>query len=135
LKGKVSRVGDRVLAELPENDDRSIDITWPDFDSTPVETLVKAIVEADGTMKMPPLVTLRLLLTALGVDNIDEVLDEMTDDQGNFIDPEVNAGQVAVNQFRAGQDPAVALNGAPQDQVPPVDQSKPQPKPPPKPKA
>lgn len=120
LKGKVSRVGDRVIRELPDNDDRSIDITWPDFDSTPVETLVKAIVEADGTMKMPPLVTLRLLLTALKVDNIDEVLDEMTDDEGNFIDPEVTAGQAATDAFRRGEDPAAALNGAPQDQAPPA---------------
>jgi hypothetical protein len=118
LKGKVSRVGDSVIAELPENDDRTIDITWPDFDSTPVTELVTAIVAADGTMKMPPLVTLRLLLTALKVDNIDEVLDEMTDDQGNFIDPEVNAGQVAVDRHRNGQDPV--LN--PGDQTAPADQ-------------
>lgn len=119
LKGKVTRAGDRVVAELPENDDRSIDITWPDFDSTPIDVLTAAIVAADGTMKMPPLVTLRLLLTALKVDNIDEVLDEMTDDQGNFIDPEVSAGQVAVDRFRNGQDPA--LNPASDQPQPPVD--------------
>jgi hypothetical protein len=133
LKGKVSRVGDRVLAELPENDDRSIDITWPDFDSTPVDVLTNAIVAADGTTVMPPLVTLRLLLTALKVDNIDEILDECTDENGEFVSPDVNAGQAATDAFRRGQDPAAALNGAPQDQAPPTDQ--PQPKPPPKPKA
>lgn len=121
LKGKVSRIGDRVIRELPDNDDRSIDITWPDFDSTPVETLVKAIVEADGTTTMPPLVTLRLLLTALKVDNIDEILDEVTDDQGNYIDPGIGAGQAATDAFRQGKDPAAALNGGPQDQAPPAD--------------
>lgn len=119
LKGKISRVGDRVIAELPENDDRSIDITWPDFDSTPVETLVAAIVAADGTSIMPPLVTLRLLLTALGVDNIDEVLDQATDENGDFIPPDVTAGQVAADAFRKGKDPAGALNGGKQD--PPAD--------------
>jgi len=111
LKGRITRVGDRVVAELPDNDDRSIDITWPDFDSTPIDVLTNAIVAADGTMKMPPLVTLRLLLTALKVDNIDEVLDQATDDDGNFIDPQVGAGQAAANAFRRGQDPAAALNG------------------------
>ncbi|HEY2086262.1 MAG TPA: hypothetical protein VGH54_09585 [Mycobacterium sp.] len=107
LKGKVTRTGDRVIRELPDNDDRSIDITWPEFDSVPVGELVTAIVAADGTTVMPPLVTLRLLLTALKVDNIDEVLDEMTDADGNFIDPGINAGQVVVDRFRNGQDPVL----------------------------
>jgi hypothetical protein len=135
LKGKVSRVGDRVIRELPENDDRSIDITWPDFDSTPVDVLTAAIVAADGTTVMPPLVTLRLLLTALKVDNIDEILDECTDENGEFVPPDINAGQVATDAFRRGEDPAAALNGAPQDQAPPTDQAQPKPKLPPKPKA
>jgi len=109
LTGRIQRIPgtDRVAALLPDQDDRTIDIAWPDYDSTPVDTLVKAIVEADGTMKLPPLVTLRLLLQALRVRDIDEVLDEVTDDDGNYIAPDVNAGQVAVDRFRNGQDPAL----------------------------
>lgn len=111
LKGRITRKGNRVLVELPDNDDRTIDISWPDFDSTPVETLVKAIVEADSTGKMPELVVLRLLLQALKVENIDEVLDEMTDEQGNFKDPTATAGQAAVDRHRRGEDPAGLIGG------------------------
>ena len=71
--------------------------------------LVKAVVEADSTGIMPGPTTLRLLLAALGVKDADEVLAEMTDEQGRFVDPRVTAGQVAVDAFRDGQDPAAAL--------------------------
>ena len=110
LKGRITRDPgtDRVIVLLPDEDDRTIDIAWPDFDSTPVETLVKAIVEADGTLKMPPLVTLRLLLQALKVRDIDEVLDQVTDDDGNFIPPDNAAGQAAVDRFRRGDTSSMA---------------------------
>lgn len=121
LKGTVRRdpANDaRIITELPDNDDRTIDITWPEFNSMPVDVLVKAIVEADGTGHVPPLVSLRLILQALGVDNVDEILQKQTDADGNFISPDASAGQQAVNAFRAGQDPAALLNGQP-DQQPP----------------
>lgn len=104
LTGRVRREGTHVIAELPEGDDRTIDITWPEFDSTPVAELVKAIVEADGTTHVPPLVTLRLLLQALKVDNVDDILDEVTDDDGNFVNPnpDQDTGQSAVDRFRRG---------------------------------
>jgi hypothetical protein len=113
LTGRITRDpgSNRVLVLLPDNDDRTVDIDWPEFDSTPVKDLVEAIVQADGTMKVPPLVTLRLLLQALKVKDLDEVLDDATDDEGNFIDPGVTAGQVAAKAFRDGKDPATALNG------------------------
>jgi hypothetical protein len=120
LTGRVTRNpgADRVTVLLPDNDDRTVDIDWPEFDSTPVDILVKAIVEADGTMKVPPLVTLRLLLQALKVQDLDEVLDAATDDEGNFIDPDVTAGQVAARAHRNGEDPASALNGGEDDPAP-----------------
>jgi hypothetical protein len=113
LDGRITREpgADRVLVLLPDNDDRTVDIDWPEFDSTPVDILVNAIVAADGTMKMPELVTLRLLLQALKVQDIDQVLDDMTDDQGNFKSPEVTAGQVAVDRHRQGEDPASVIGG------------------------
>jgi hypothetical protein len=117
LTGRVRREGDRVVVELPDNDDRTIDITWPEFDSTPVDVLVKAIVAADGTEKLPPLVVLRLLADALKVENVDELLDEMTDDDGNFIPPDTTAGDAAVDAFRRGHDPAGRLNGDDADVV------------------
>jgi prophage antirepressor-like protein len=70
---------------------------------------VAAIVAADTTGKLPPLEIARQLCDALGIENVDEIIDELTDDQGNFVDPRVNAGQAAVDAFRRGEDPAAAV--------------------------
>lgn len=105
LKGTVTRNTNTLTVELAGDTDRTLDITWPDINELPVETIIKAIVEADGTGKMPPLVTIRLMLRALGVRDVDEILDDMTDANGNWIDPNVTAGQAAADAFRAGKDP------------------------------
>jgi hypothetical protein len=119
LKGTQQRDGDRVVTELPDNDDRTIDISWPEFESLPVDVLVKAIAEA--SVWLPPLVVARLVASALKIDNIDEVLDELTNDDGEWVDPSAtaraNAGQAAADAFRKGQDPAAALNGSTTDPV------------------
>ena len=120
LKGKISRDGDRVIAELPDEDDRTIDISWPEFESLPVDVLVKAIIEASAWL--PPLTVARLVADALKIDNVDELLAELVDDQGNFVDPAMSAGQAATNAFRRGQDPAAALNGGDPNE-PPGDES------------
>lgn len=103
LKGTVKRLEYTMEVELTGGDDRTLDITWPDINQLPVETLMAAIVDADGTGKMPPLVTLRLVLRALGVRDIDEILEKYTDDDGEFIDPQGNAGDAAAQAFRRGQ--------------------------------
>lgn len=121
LDGIVQRDGTRVIVELPDNDDRTIDVSWPEFTSMPIDILVKAIVEADTAAVLPPLVIVRALLGALKVANADEILDELTDEDGNFVPPErpeSNAGQAAVDRFRQGKDPASALNGGEEDPVP-----------------
>lgn len=118
LDGKISRDGDRVIVALPDDDDRTVDIDWPEFDSTPVDVLVTAIVAAAGTTVVPDLVTLRLLLNALHVDNVDEILEDVTDADGNFVPPNASAGQAAADAFRRGQDPAAMLSGGQQDPAP-----------------
>lgn len=95
---------------LQGESDRTLTITWPDIDETPVDVMVKAIVDADATQKLPPLETMRLLLRALGVRDVDEILDQFTDDAGNFIDPNVSAGDAAVDAYNRGDDPAAVLN-------------------------
>lgn len=96
----------RRLITLAGDTERTVEFDWPPLiDVDPVE-LIKAIVEADGTRKLPPLTTLRLLLKALGVKDPEEVIDEVTDDEGNFVDPDVTAGTVAVEAYRRGEDPA-----------------------------
>ena len=51
----------------------------------PIDVLVKAVTMADQTDKVPPLVTLRLLLAALDVDDPEEIIDRVTDANGDFI--------------------------------------------------
>ncbi len=87
--------------------EKTLDWEWPPLvDIDPVE-LIKAIVEAEGTRvgQAVPLVLLRLLLNALGVKDVDEVLETVQDDEGRFIDPRATAGQVAVDAFNRGDDP------------------------------
>lgn len=85
LRGTINRDGDREIVTLPEGDNRTVVVDWPPFDSTPVETLVKAIVEAQSTQVLDDLTILRLLLKALEVEDADEILTAATDDQGQFI--------------------------------------------------
>jgi hypothetical protein len=111
LKGTqvVDDWGRRVVT-LTGDVERTVEWEWPPLvDIDPVE-FIKAIVEADGTNKLPPLTTLKLLLTALGVKDVDEVIDSVTDEQGNWIDPGMSAGQAATDRFRAGQDPAAGMS-------------------------
>jgi hypothetical protein len=52
-------------------------------------------------------------MQALGVDDVDEWLAELTDENGEFVSPDAGAGQVAVDAFRRGQDPASVVGDAP----------------------
>lgn len=88
--------------------DPRIQVAWPDLRTESTEVMVKAIAEADSRGKLPPLVIARLFLVALGVDDIDEILKELTDDEGNWIDPN-GVGPAIVRSFQTGEDPAVAL--------------------------
>jgi hypothetical protein len=112
LRGTMSRdEWGQLHVTLTGEVEKTLDWDWPPLvDVDPVE-LVKAINEsADTTIgRAVPVVLLRLLLNALGVKDVDEVLDKVTDDDGNFIDPEVSAGDTAVQRFRRGEDPAEVL--------------------------
>lgn len=111
LKGgiKVDPYTQRQEVVLGNDDDRTITFTWPDLDDVDVAVITKAIVDADATGKLPPLTTMRLLLRALGERDVDETLEQWTDDAGNFIDPTTSAGDAAVAAFERGEDPAEAI--------------------------
>ncbi|QAY69999.1 hypothetical protein [Xylanimonas protaetiae] len=111
LRGRVER-DDQTGYEsviLDGDTDATVEIDWPSLEKTPLNAIVEAIAKADDTGKLPPLVIVKLLLQALGVKDADEILDDLTDEDGNWVDPyrEVGAqvGQAAVNAFRRGQDP------------------------------
>lgn len=106
LKGTVIRDTDNLRVELAGGDDRTLVITWPDINELPVETIMNAIVQANDTGKLPPRVLAELMLRALGVRDVDEILDELTDEDGNWITPDDTAADVAVQAFRRGEDPA-----------------------------
>jgi hypothetical protein len=70
----------RKVITLAGDVERTVEFDWPPLvDIDPVE-LIKAIVEADATGKLPPLFVVRTLLKALGVKDVDEVIAEVTDD-------------------------------------------------------
>jgi hypothetical protein len=113
LKGTVQRKGDRLVSTLAKNTDRTLEIVWPELDETPIDLLVKAITDADGTGKMPPLVTIQLLLRALNVRDVDEILEKLTDPKtGEWLNPDDTAGAQAARDFRDGKDPNQNLDAA-----------------------
>lgn len=89
LRGTTMRDGDRLTTTLPEGDGRTISVDWPQRDDTNLLDRINAVQIAGQSNLLPPLVELRLLLTALGVEDADEILAQVTDDSGNFIPPDV----------------------------------------------
>lgn len=110
LRGTVvwDRINDQELIQVAGDPDTSIMIDWPDLDSENMKDLIESIVNADSTGKLPPKETARLLLSTLGVRDVEEVLEQMLDEDGEWIDPTASAAQAAVAAFRRGEDPAEA---------------------------
>lgn len=112
LKGRVIRdpVWDRETIQLDGGTSAELDFTWPDLDDIDQATVVKSIVEANRVGVVPPQELLRLLLTALGVRHVDEIIDEMTGPDGEFLWPPtpLSPGVQALALARAGGDPAQA---------------------------
>ncbi|WP_189041026.1 hypothetical protein [Micromonospora sonchi] len=102
--------GQQVVA-LDGDTDPTIDITWPRLDDVDMAKLVTAVVEASSTQTLPPEVVARQLLTALGVRNVDKLIEQMVDADGNFIWPNTPPlGSPAAAQRRGG-DPAATGPG------------------------
>lgn len=86
---------------LPVDVDGTIDVTFPPLSDVPLEQRMAALTQALDA-GAPPLLIIRLMLEALGVEDVDEVLDDMTDEQGNFLDPRVTAAAAAVQREQDG---------------------------------
>ena len=67
------------VVRLPNETDRTVDIDWPSLVEHDLKDLAEAIKFATETDTMPPDVTLRLLLTAFGVEDVDEHVQAMMD--------------------------------------------------------
>lgn len=107
--GKPLRDGDRLTVQFTEPEDRTVAVTWPTLDEVDVKVVMDAIGVADGMPDVPKLPLVRLVLQTLGVPDIDELIDEITDDDGNLLPADTNAGDVAARAFRNGDSPAEAL--------------------------
>lgn len=91
---------------LPDETDRTVNVVFPPILEQDVKSTIDAIVQAFNTELPDPKLILRLLLQALGVEDVDEMLDNFDDE---YAARQANAGDLAVRAFRAGQDPAAVL--------------------------
>lgn len=89
LSGSVTRdAWGREVVTLDGDTSRSLVIDWPDLTDTPVDVLLKAIASADAMEVLPPLLVVRLALTAFNVRDADEWLKQVTDPEtGDFLPP------------------------------------------------
>lgn len=110
LQGVVGRdEWGREVVTLDGETSRTIDIDWPDLSETDVKTLMEALEIADGLGKLPDLLIVKLVMAVLGVEDADEWLEEVTDENGQFVPPLVTAGQTAMDAHRRGEDAAEVL--------------------------
>lgn len=121
LRGSIIRDPDtgREVVTLTGGQEPGIVVDWPDLSKTDPVSLMETLSTADGMDVVPAEVLARLVLLALGVDDVDEVIDSMRDDQGQFVPPSAStalAGQDP-GYDGAGRDP-----GDPPTQDPPQDQ-------------
>ena len=124
LQGTITRDPYTTLETVTLAGDTStvIDIEWPDLTDTDVGVLVKAIVDADSTKTIPPEQVMRMLLIALGVRDVEDLVEAMLDDDGNFQwpkPPPLGAGGEAAALARQGLDPTGAGPGPMEDDDPP----------------
>lgn len=116
LKGVVRKdpLSGREYLTLAGDTSSTVDVTWPDLDDVSVDTIADAIQKANSTGVMPPEVVLRLILAAFGIRDADEIVEKMTDEDGNFVWPKsapLAAGSQLALLGRSGQDPATAGTG------------------------
>lgn len=93
-----------LAGQQPTERDARVEITWPDLNELDPKSLVEAIVRASETEKLPGEVIAKLLLAALPVKDVDEIIDAMRDEQGNWTDPGLDAAAAAIARHRNGQD-------------------------------
>ena len=113
LKGWLEQVRDRTEVRFRDETDPTVQVDFPSLEDDNLQVLVDAITKADATGKFPPLETLRLLLSALKVEGIEEILEKFTDAEGNWIDPtgasDDAAARAAIDRYRQGGDPSEVL--------------------------
>lgn len=98
LRGLWVQDGNRQIVTLPKDVDETIDIDWPSILEHDLNELISSITTAYTTGVLPPEQVARLLLTALGVSDVDQIIDDCRDAEGNFVPPRELAHVAAVLQ-------------------------------------
>lgn len=119
LTGSWVQDGNRQIVTLPNNVDATINIDWPSILDQEIGPLVAAIAQGYETGVLDPEVVARLLLTALGVSDADEIIDGNRDAEGNFVPPRELARAIA--KAKAAIDPPPAADPNAPDQQGAVD--------------
>jgi hypothetical protein len=115
LKGTITYEGSREIGTLAGNQDRTIQIDFPPFESEDVKAAVEAIETAAALDVMPKALLLRLVLSALKVPDADKVIDANTDDEGNWIPIDDQAQDRQARQGGGEQDREVPDGGDGED--------------------
>jgi hypothetical protein len=106
----------RETVKLSGNTTADIQVDFPPLSKVDPDRIITSVVAASSTGTLPPEEVARLLLTAMGVKDVETIIDALTDDDGKFLWP---AGPPAPpgGGPPAGGDPA--KSGAPPDNSPP----------------
>lgn len=124
LAGTETRRFGEIEIELPDSTDaegnvltgaqrRTIDVAFPPILEVDTKETIEAIIAAADTDLPSPRLVLRLLLLALGVNEVDEHLDNFDEDEWKA--ERGNIGQGLVDAFRQGRDPAAVIRGDDED--------------------
>jgi lipocalin len=105
----------RVKVELPDETDRTVTVSFPPILEVDPKAMLEAITMAAGTELVPDEVVLRLMLVALGVNDVDEIIDQLPEILAAQAERRNEAAQQAVDAFRQGKDPARAVD--PEDPI------------------
>lgn len=110
LTGRIDLVDGLEVVELAN--EATINVAFPPIREHDVKDLVEAIEKANQTGLMDDVDVLRLLLTALGVEDIDEKIEAAPDMWAEREQRQADMAARAVQAFRRGEDPVGTLGGA-----------------------
>lgn len=113
LKGKVTRDGDRLRVLLDGDLPPTVEVVFPPLEEADMKTTMESLQIADDMDLLPPLVKLKAVASALKLRDVADLIDQVTDDDGNFIAPSTTAGDAAgdaaTKALRNGEDPTKVL--------------------------
>lgn len=105
LRGTILRDAgtQREVIDLAGDQQHDITVDWPSLEKVDVKTWLEALQVADSLDVVDPLTIARLVLVALGVDDVDGELEAVKDDDGNFAPPSTSTTTPPVGYDDAGR--------------------------------